>query len=100
MNAIKPRQRFAKEFKLEAVRLAENSDRSKRQIANELGISEALLYQWCRRYKQEQGEAFKQECRPQSLEEENRRLRIENQRLKEDKEILKKAAAYFAKESR
>ena len=98
MNAIKPRQRFTKEFKIEAVRLAANSDLSKRQIANELGISEALLYRWCREFQQEQNNAFKQECRPQSLEEENRRLRLENQRLKEDKEILKKAAAYFARE--
>ena len=100
MNAIKPRQRFTKEFKLEAVRLAENADRPKRQIAGELGISDALLYRWCREFSQEQDEAFKQECKPQSLEEENRRLRLENQRLKEEKELLKKAAAFFAKESR
>ena len=99
MRAVKQRQRYTKEFKLEAVRLAENSDKSKRQIALEIGVSDILLYKWCKDFKKDKEGAFKQGCEPKTPEQEIHRLRMELERVKVERDILKKAAAYFAKES-
>lgn len=93
------RQRFTKEFKLEAVRLLKQADRPAAEVALELGIRRNQLYKW-RDEIEEKGEgAFRGSGRrPLDQEDELHRLRRELEQVKQERDILKKAAAYFAKE--
>lgn len=92
---MRGRRRFSKEYKLEAVRLAEQ--RGARAASESLGIDISLLYNWKKALKSEGAEAFRGNGNRTALEEENRQLRLEVRRLREEAEILKKASAYFAK---
>lgn len=91
---------YTREFKLEAVRLMETSDRPSSEIARELGIRRNQLYKWKDQLSQKGDEAFTRSAgRPKKEEQSDvTSLRQENVRLKEENEILKKAAAYFARE--
>ena len=91
-------QTYSKEFKIEAVRLAEQSDKSVTQVARELGIRQNQIYKWKKQLETHQGKAFP--GKGQAIDDENARLRRELAVAKEEIEILKKAAAYFAKELR
>ena len=95
----KPRKKYTKEFKLQAVRLVVEKGRSARSVSLDLGVNESLLHQWKRRALQGGDLAFPGNGRSAAseLEEENRKLRKELAQVKQDREILKKAAAYFAK---
>ncbi len=86
---------FSDAFKESAMQLALNSDESVSQVARELGISINTLHNWL--YKKRLSDA-KEEIAPvhETLEEENRRLRKELSKVKEEREILKKATAYFS----
>jgi transposase len=89
-------QKFTEEFRREAVRLVTESDRPVKELAAELGVSETGLRNWVRtvpRQKTGPGRVI-------SLEEQVRQLRRENERLREEREILKKATAFFARERR
>jgi transposase len=92
------RQRFTKEFKLEAVRLLRQSGRPATELARELGVPRNRLYKWAAQLDAAGGHAFPGSGHPVAAEDEVVRLRRENARLKEERDILKKAAAYFAKE--
>jgi transposase len=93
---VRKARRFPPEFRHEAVELYRNSDRSLEQVAKELGIGTSTLSRW--HYKL--GTEAKQEGQLAGDERaELRRLRRENRRLKEERDILKKAAAFFAHES-
>ena len=92
------RRKFSREFKLEAVRLAEQ--RGVRAAAESLGVDLSTLYQWKKQLASEGAEAFRGNGNRTGLEEENRQLRLEVRRLREEADILKKAAAYFAKHQR
>ena len=97
----KQRRSFSEEFRREAVRRLETHEHSFSQVARELGIDRSLLQLWRKRYGTQPPAPATAPAKPgESLEEENRRLRHENASLREDREVLKKAAAYFAKESR
>lgn len=93
-------QRYDQAFRQEAVRLALSGDKSVAQTACELGIKEGILYHWVSRTKEfsstttDNGEPLNSA----QLVDELNRLRKENARLKEEREILKKAAVFFAKE--
>ena len=92
------RKHYSREFKLEAVRLLEQSDKPATELARELGIRRNLLYKW-RDTLSEKGDAsFPGVGRKRDFEEENARLRRELERVKEERDILKKAAAYFARD--
>jgi transposase len=93
--AGKRRREYSLEFKREAVRLLREGDLSQAQVARDLGISATLLGRWRKLFGSEEVGG---EGRPDA--EELRRLRREVKRLREERDILKKAAAYFAKESR
>jgi len=93
------RKSFSKEFKLEAVRLLEESDKSPNDIAAELGIRRNMLYKWQEQLKAHGEAAFQGPGRrPREQEEEVARLRRELAEIKLERDILKKAAAYFARE--
>lgn len=87
---------YTPEFRAEAVRLARTSGRPLREIANDLGCSLESLRHWV---KQTQVDAGEREGLTTEEREELRRLRKENRLLREEREILKKAAAFFARES-
>lgn len=94
------RRKYTPEFKREAVRLASLPGLSQREAARQLGIHHNVLKGWVERFKkgawsEKPGEELKSE-----QQRELERLRRENASLKTDLEILKKAAAYFAKESK
>ena len=94
-----PRTRtpYPEEFRREAIRLALLGDRPQRQLAKDLGISDVTLRNWLKQERAERGE------RPDGLSQDEReelkRLRDENARLRMEREILSKAAVFFAKES-
>ena len=95
----KPYKTYTKEFKLEALRLLEESGCSASEVAMQLGLRRNQLYKWKEQMAKTGDVAASKRGRPKKEEQsENARLRQENKRLKEDLEILKKAAAYFARE--
>ena len=87
---------YSLEFRLEAVRLLRSSDRSVPQLARELGVSPQSLRNWSVRLDVEQGKA---EGLTSPEREELRRLRRENRILAEERELLRKAATFFAREN-
>jgi len=97
---MKKRQTYSKEFKLEAIRLLESGDKNGTDIALELGIRRNLLYKWQEQLKKEGEVAFTRGIgRPKlTTETEVVRLRKELEKVKMERDILKKAAAYFAKD--
>lgn len=93
------RQPFTKEFKLEAVRLWKSSGRPAAVVARELGLRRNHLYKWQMELETHGEAAFPGKGgRAPSLDAVTQ-LRRENARLREERDILKKAAMYFARES-
>ncbi len=99
VNPERQRQRFTREFKLEAVRLLELGQKPAAQLALELGIRRNLLYKWQKDLRGKGEAAFRGQGRkPLDQQGEVERLKAELRRVTEERDILKKAAAYFAKE--
>ena len=97
--STKTRRQYTEEFKTEAVRLVRDSARPVAQVARDLGIADHLLSRW----RAEQQQAESQGHTRQSMraeQEELVRLRRENATLQQERDFLKRAAAFFAKESR
>jgi transposase len=94
------RRQYTREFKIEAVRLVVEEERPLAQVARELDIGRNLLQRWKRELEAGTAEAFPGNGRLSSQDEEVRRLRRELEQAKQENAFLKKAAAYFAKESR
>lgn len=90
--------KYDKSFKEEAVRLALTSTQSISQTARDLGIKENTLYNWISVAKNKSSESTNENSSKINLVEELNRLRKENARLKEEREILKKFATFIAKE--
>jgi transposase len=93
------RRRFGREFKLEAVKLVRERDVTVAQAARDLDLHENLLRKWVKDFATDPQHAFpgQGQMKPEQLEIE--RLRREVQKLKAERDILKKAAAYFAREA-
>lgn len=92
------RRRFTDEFKSEAVRLIRESGRPVAQVARELGISDNVLYRW----KNEERQVESQGRTRQSVragQEELTRLQRENATLRQERDFLRRAAAFFARAS-
>jgi len=93
------RRSFSREFKLEAIKLVRERGVAVAQAARDLDVHENVLRKWVRDWEADPQQAFpgQGKMKPEQLELE--RLRREVRRLKAERDILKKAAAYFAKES-
>jgi transposase len=89
-------RQYTDEFREESVRLALGNSSSIAQVARDLGVSVWTLRGWVRKYRQKSGSG--EVRRAETVEEENRRLKRELCILRQERDILKKAAAYFAKE--
>ena len=93
------RRKYTPEFKREAVRLVTEGGYGVAGAARSLGINENMLRRWRQELGEQGEEAFPGSGHMSSEQEELRRLRAENRRLREERDILKKATAYFARES-
>jgi transposase len=93
----KTRRRFSDEFKTDAVSLVIDQGYSVSEAARRLGVDRSVLDRWCRQHRQQASDSpVRQE---DDCEAEIRKLREEVRKLQIEKDILKKAAAFFAKES-
>ncbi len=86
---------YTKEFKQEAVRLVESSHKTKSEIARDLGISDSALSKWCKEWGTDGEQAFPGKGHQTALEEQVRRLQKENEILRQERDILKKAVRIF-----
>jgi len=93
------KSKYNQEFKDSAIKLCLDSDKSISSIAKDLGLNKGTLNLWVSNYKKINNIKSSKILSQESLEEENKRLKKELAVLKQEKEILKKAAAYFAKET-
>ena len=93
------RRKFSREFKLEAVKQVTERGVAVAQAAKDLDVHENVLRKWVRGLRDEPQDAFPGNGRQKIQDAEIARLRKEVAKLKMERDILKKAAAYFAKES-
>ena len=93
----KPYKPYTREFKVEAIRLAEAGDKTASQVARELGLRVNQIWKWKQQLEREAA-AGGPAMRGRPPDDELARLRRENARLKEEVGILRKAAIYFARE--
>jgi transposase len=89
------RRRFTREFKISAVKLVREQGYTATQAAKSLGVDAASIRGWVEKFSEEAGQAPSGDG---ALRAEIQRLRKENQRLLMEREILKKATAFFARE--
>jgi len=92
------RRKFSDEYKREAVRLATQPGVTKSQVAQELGINANLLARWCRDFAANGAAAFPGQGKPR--DEEMASLKRELARVKKERDFLREAATFFAKESK
>ena len=92
-----PKKRFAREFRDEAVRLVQTSGRTRREVAADLGIGLSTLRNWIDARRGRQVDEPPPD-RQEDIAAELKRLRRENEVLRQEREILKRAATFFAKE--
>lgn len=91
------RKTYDRDFKMEAIRYYEESNKSRKEIEKELGISSGCLSHWKRELSDKGADAFPGHGNLPESEQELAMLRRENQILKEEREILKKAISIFSK---
>jgi transposase len=95
----KGRRRFSREFKLEAIKLASQEGVPISQVARDLGIWETVLRRWKQQYEQKGEQAFGGSGHVAPRDEELVQLKRELARVKRERDFLKSAAVFFAKES-
>ena len=93
-----PRKRstYTAEFKLQAVRMIADQKLAVAEVARRLDVGENLLRTWKKAFEERGEAAFPGHGHPTPADDELRRLRTENARLRAERDLLKKAAAYFA----
>jgi transposase len=99
MKKKEERVKYTKEFKQDAINMVIDQGYSANEVGKRLGIGQSNVSRWVREYRADQKDIGEGEIPRKELETEIRRLKKENQRLQMEREILKKAAAFFAKES-
>ena len=91
-------KKYSKEFKLDAISLVQDQSYTQAEAAKSLGIEARLISRWIKEHSTHDGKAFRGHGKLTDEQLEIRQLREENKRLKMEKDILKKAMAFFAKE--
>lgn len=93
------RMRYPEEFKIEAVKQVMDRGHPVNEVAFRLGVSNNSLYQWIKRYRRDNRALHRADAQivPPSLLNENRRLKEELKRVTEERDMLRKANAYFVK---
>lgn len=95
------RKKYSKEFKLDAVSLVLDQGYTRREAARSLDINEQMLGRWVKEHREsEDGHAFRGNGKRTPEQEEIRRLKAEVKRLEMERDILKKATAFFAAETK
>lgn len=94
------RRKYSQAFKLDAINLVQAQGYSRAEASRSLSINANMLSRWIKEYEVAQGQAFRGNGKLTAEQLELRQLREENRRLKMEKEILKKAAAFFAQETK
>lgn len=97
MEEKKTLRKYTAEFKAEAIQLAKSGEKSIAEVAEDLGIPKNSLYSWVSKARPEERSSLK--SNPIDSEKEILRLKKENRLLKMERDILKKATAFFAKEN-
>ena len=94
------RRKYSKEFKLDAIGLVLDQGYTRTQAASSLGINATMLRRWVKEQQADDGQAFRGNGKLTPEQEEIRTLKTQVKRLEMEKEILKKATVFFAKETR
>jgi transposase len=94
------RKKYSQEFKLDAISLVLEQGYSQAEASRNLEINPNLLGRWIKEQQKDEGQAFRGNGKLTPEQEELRRLRTQVKRLEMEKEILKKATVFFAKETR
>ena len=98
---MEPRKHYTKEFKLDAISLVLDQGLTIAEAARSLGIRANMLRRWVRESQVDtNGQAFRGNGKLTPEQEEIRRLKLENKQLKLERQILKEAAVFFAKETK
>jgi len=97
---LSKRKRYSKEFKLDAVSLVLDQGYSRAEAARSLGLNSNMLGRWVSEQLTDGGQAFRGNGKLTPEQEEIRKLRSQVKNLKMEKEILKKATVFFAKETK
>jgi len=93
----KEQRTFTREFKVEAVQLVQSSKKSQAQIARNLGIADSTLHHWCKQFSEQGEQAVPGSGHQMPQEEEMRQLKRENELLRQERDILKKALGIFSR---
>ena len=94
------RKKYSKEFKLDAISLVIDQNYTRVDAARSLGINANMLGRWIKEQSKDEGQSFRGNGKLTPEQEEIRRLKVENKRLQMEKDILKKAAVFFAAETK
>lgn len=94
----KQARKYTREYKQEAVRLMETSGKPVAQLARELGLNDNLLYRWRQEFGRQTPEKADRELSASELAAELKRLRRENEVLRQERDILKKAISILGPE--
>ena len=93
-------KKYPKEFKLDAISLVLDQDYTRTEAARSLGINANMLGRWVKEQQADDGQAFRGNGKLTSDQEEIRKLKTRVKRLEMEKDILKKATVFFAKETK
>jgi len=94
---VQKRRSYSREFKLEAVSMVTEGGVGMAQAARDLGISENSLWRWKKEFEEDPANAFPGKGHLKPAEDEIARLRRENRRLRQERDILKKAVGIFSR---
>ena len=95
----KKRKKYSKQFKLDTVKLVIEENHSASDVGKNLGVGNGTVQRWVREYNDQKADAFTGNGRMSPEQEKIKKLEAEVKRLKMEREILKKATAFFVKES-
>jgi len=94
------RKKYTKEFKLDAISLVRDQNLNITEASRNLGISAQMLGRWLKEEESEDGQAFRGNGKLTPEQDENRKLKAQVKRLEMERDILKKATIFFAKETK